>query len=132
MFDAGVVAGRISLARFVELTATAPARSYGLSAKGEIAPGKDADIALWDAGRSVTIPDVLHDRTGYSPYAGRKITGWPMTVLRRGEVIVRDGELVGKPGSGKVLLRDAYSGATAGPAVAAELDPARNYGAQLI
>lgn len=115
LFDAMVSKGRLGLSKFVELTATAPARLYNLHPrKGSIAIGADADIVVWDPRRKTVLSDVtFHDRTGYTPYAGREIVGWPVTVLRRGEVIVRDGKLGAKPGSGKHLPRSG--GRTAAP-----------------
>src|SRR6185295_4938071 len=79
LFDAMVSRGRLGLAKFVELTATAPAKIYNLHPrKGSIAIGADADLVIWDPERKVTLADgTLHDRTGYTPYAGRAITGWP-------------------------------------------------------
>jgi dihydropyrimidinase len=134
LFDAMVSRGRLGLAKFVELTATAPARIYNLHpSKGSIAIGADADLVLWDPERQVTLADgMLHDRTGYTPYAGRTVTGWPAIVLRRGEVIVRDGKLEAKPGSGRFLPRTG--GAPAAPLgrLTADMDPARNFGAKLL
>jgi dihydropyrimidinase len=85
LFDAMVSRGRLGLERFVELTATAPARLYGLHPrKGSVAVGGDADLVLWDPERRVEIGQgPRHDRAGYTPYAGRTVTGWPTTVLRR-------------------------------------------------
>ena len=101
LFDAMVSRGRLGLQKFVDITATAPARLYGLHAKGSIAIGKDADLCLWDPARQVTLSDALvADATGFTPYAGREITGWPTTVLRRGEVIAADGKVTGVAGSG--------------------------------
>jgi dihydropyrimidinase len=118
LFDAMVSKGRQGLRKFVEVTATAPAHIYNLSRKGSIAVGMDADIAIWDAGRSVTIEDgMMHDRAGYSPYAGRKLRGWPTQVLSRGRVVVEGGTLKARPGSGKFLARDG--GEAAEPAGAA-------------
>jgi dihydropyrimidinase len=107
LFDAMVSKGRLGLAKFVELTATAPARIYNLHPrKGSIAVGSDADLVLWDPKRRVTLTDAtFHDRTGYTPFAGRTVTGWPETVMRRGEVIVGDGKLHAGPGSGAFLPR---------------------------
>lgn len=107
LFDAMVSKGRFGLHKFVELTATAPAKIYNLHPrKGSIAIGTDADIAIWDPGKEVTLSDaMMHDRTGYTPYAGRRVKGWPTTVLRRGEVIVSEGALQAKPGSGQFLPR---------------------------
>ena len=91
LFDAMVSKGRLGLQKFVELTATAPAKIYNLHPrKGSIAIGADADIVLWDPKRQVTLADsLMHDGARYTPYAGRTVTGWPETVLRRGEVIVQ-------------------------------------------
>ena len=132
LFDAMVSRGRLGLAKFVELTATAPARIYGLDPKGSIAVGADADLAVWDPERTVEIVQgPRHDLAGYTPFAGRTVKGWPATVVRRGEVIVADGELLAGHGSGRFLPR------TGGPAAqplgrsVAELDPARNFGAVL-
>jgi dihydropyrimidinase len=133
LFDAMVSKGRLGLAKFVELTSAAPARIYNLPNKGDIAIGKDADIVIWDPGRSVTLSDAMvHDRTGFTPYAGRTVQGWPQTVIRRGETIVQDGTTLAKTGSGRFLAR------TGGPACAptgrfeAEMDPERNFGAKLL
>ena len=133
LFDAMVSRGRLGLAKFVELTATAPARIYGLDpAKGSIAVGADADLAVWDPERTVEIVQgPRHDLAGYTPFAGRTVKGWPVTVVRRGEVIIADGQLLAAQGSGHFLPR------TGGPAArplgrsVAELDPARNFGAVL-
>lgn len=105
LFSEGVVKGRISLRRFVELTSTNPARLYGLMPrKGTIAVGSDADIAIWDAYRQVTITnDMLHHNVDYTPYEGRQVTGWPETVLSRGEVVIRGGDCIAKAGRGAFL-----------------------------
>src|SRR5215510_13620861 len=133
LFDAMVAKGRLGLHKFVELTATAPAKIYNLHPrKGSIAVGADADIAIWDAKRQVTLADnLMHDGARYTPYSGRTVTGWPTTVLRRGEVIVRDGKLTAKPGSGAWLPR--AGGAPAAPLgrLTADVDPMRNFGAKL-
>jgi dihydropyrimidinase len=133
LFDAMVTRGRMGLEKFVELTATAPAKLYGLHPrKGGIAVGADADIAVWDPGRVVEVAQgPRHDRAGYAPYAGRTLTGWPVTVLRRGEVVVADGELRAAPGSGRFLPRAGGPAATPTGRPAPELDPARNFGARL-
>lgn len=106
LFDAMVSKGRLGLQKFVDITATAPARLYGLSSKGSIAIGKDADLCLWEPARTVTITDSLvADATGFTPYAGREVVGWPDTVLRRGAVIAAAGQVSGTPGSGSWLKR---------------------------
>ncbi len=111
MFDAMVSQGRLSVCDFVELTSTAPARHYGLyPRKGALAVGADADVVLWNPDRRMTITaSALHDRTGYTPYEGREVRGWPETVLCRGKVIVAQGDLLGKPGDGQFLPRTSPS-----------------------
>jgi dihydropyrimidinase len=74
---------------------------------------------------------MLHDRTGYTPYAGRTVTGWPETVLRRGEVVVRANKLAAKPGSGAFLPRGGGTAAVPLGRLTADMDPARNFGARL-
>jgi dihydropyrimidinase len=105
LFSEGVRTGRIGLERFVALTATEPARIYGLyPRKGTIAVGADADIAIWDPEREVTITRaMLHDNMDYTPYEGRTVTGWPITALSRGEAIWDKGEVLGRPGRGRFL-----------------------------
>ncbi|MCW5729351.1 MAG: dihydropyrimidinase [Alphaproteobacteria bacterium] len=111
LFSEGVMKNRITLQQFVSLTATAPAAIYGLAQrKGTIAIGADADIALWDPTREVTIDiDNLHDRMDYTPYQGMTITGWPTTVLSRGEIVCQDGRLLARSGRGKFLRRAPFS-----------------------
>jgi dihydropyrimidinase len=134
LFDAMVSKGRLGLCKFVEVTATAPAEIYNLHPrKGAIAVGADADLVIWDAQRRVTLADgMLHDRAGYTPYAGRTVTGWPETVMRRGEVIVQGGQLRAKPGSGTWLPRAGGEAAKPRGRIGAELDAARNFGATLL
>ena len=102
LFSEGVGKGRIDLNRFVALTATNHARLYGLyPKKGTIAIGSDADIAIWDPAKEVTIAHaMLHDNVGYTPYEGRHLTGWPVTIISRGRVIIDDGRLHAERGSG--------------------------------
>ena len=105
LFSGGVMTGRIGLDRFVELTAAGPARTYGLwPRKGAIAVGADADLALWDPQRRVTITnDMLHHDVDYTPYEGIEVTGWPVVTLSRGEVVARDFEVLGTAGRGRFL-----------------------------
>jgi dihydropyrimidinase len=131
LFDAMVSKGRLGAERFVELTATAPAKIYNLHPrKGSIAIGADADIAVWDPNASVTLADALvHDRTGYTPYAGRTVQGWPVLVLRRGEPIVENGRLRAVPGSGRFLPRAGGWAAKPSGRLQAEMDVHCNFGA---
>jgi len=102
LFSEGVMKGRIDLSRFVALTSTNHAKTYGLyPQKGTISIGADADIAIWDPSVKRTIRHAeLHDGADYSPYEGIEVTGWPTTVILRGSVMVSDGVLVGKKGDG--------------------------------
>ena len=111
MFDAMVSKGRAGISDFVDVTATTPARLYGLHPKkGTIAVGADADIVLWDPERHVTLTaPLMHDRTGYTPFEGVTVQGWPETVLRRGEIIVQDRRLAASAGSGQFLPRHGGS-----------------------
>ncbi|WP_207461617.1 dihydropyrimidinase [Azospirillum sp. SYSU D00513] len=108
LFSEGVGKGRLSLQQFVALTSTNHAQMYGLAPrKGSIAVGADADIAIWDPERRVTITqDLLHHGADYTPYEGMEVTGWPETVLVRGETVVEAGRVVGRPGHGRFLKRD--------------------------
>src|SRR4029450_14152867 len=83
LFDAMVSKGRLGLPKFVELTATAPAKIYNLHPrKGSIAVGADADLVIWDPAREVTLSDALtHALTGYTPFAGRNLRALPGTWL---------------------------------------------------
>ena len=109
LFTFGFKAGRITLNEFVALTSTRHAQTYGLyPQKGTIAVGADADIAIWDPDKRVKITkDLVHDNTGYTPYEGRELTGWPVTVLSRGEVIVDNGTISAERGRGRFLPREA-------------------------
>lgn len=91
-------AGRLTLARLVDLTSAGAQRIYNIAGKGRIAVGYDADFTLVDlkARREIT-SDWLASKCGWSPFEGMTITGWPMATIIRGEVVMRDGELPGQP-----------------------------------
>jgi dihydropyrimidinase len=110
MFSEGVSKGRIDACTFVRLTATNPAKLFGLyPRKGTIAPGTDADLVLWDPKKSVTISNALLQHIiDYTPYEGLEITGWPVSTIRRGEVVMKDGLVQAEPGSGQFLARAPY------------------------
>ncbi len=107
LFDGGVLQERITLNRWIELTATTPAKIMGLfPRKGTIAAGSDADIVVWDPKASQTLSAKTHHmRVDYNPYEGRKVKGKATVVLSRGEVVVEGGEFRGKKGRGKFLKR---------------------------
>jgi dihydropyrimidinase len=111
VYDGGVRAGRISLNRFVELTATSPAKIFGLfPRKGTIAPGSDADIVVFDPNRTITLSaKTLHMNVDYNPYEGRQVTGATDTVLSRGRLVIENGAFVGRKGSGSFLKRATRS-----------------------
>lgn len=108
LFSEGVGKGRIDLNQFVALTATNPAKLYGLyPRKGTIAIGSDADLVIWDADRQVTITnDRLHHNVDYTPYEGMHLRGYPELTLSRGEVVWRDGEFLAREGRGQFLACD--------------------------
>ncbi len=107
LFSEGVKKGRISLQDFVALSSTNHARMYGLyPRKGSIAIGADADIALWDPDRRVTLTqDVMHHGSDYTPYEGFEVTGWPVTTMVRGRTVFDDGRCVAPTGHGVFLPR---------------------------
>jgi len=105
LFSEGVGSGRLSLQQFVRTCATQPARLFGLyPRKGAIEIGSDADLVIYDPQKRLTLSaQALHQRVDYCPYEGRVVQGYPRTVLLRGEVIVQDGEFVGRPGQGEFV-----------------------------
>jgi dihydropyrimidinase len=107
LYSEGVRAGRLSLGRLVEVLATNAAKLFGLyPRKGTIAVGSDADLVVFDPERTRTIDAaMLKSHADYSVYEGWEVTGWPVATLRRGEVVFRDGEVVGRPGSGELVRR---------------------------
>jgi dihydropyrimidinase len=107
----GVVNGHISLTRFVELVATAPARMFGLyPRKGTIAPGFDADIVVFDPNHERAISaETHHMNVDYSCYEGLRVKGLPEIVMQRGNVLVEDGQFHGKEGGGRFLQRSRLS-----------------------
>ncbi len=115
LFSEGVVKGRIDLQRFVALSSTNNARLYGLHPrKGTIAIGADADIAIWDPEKRVTIRnDILHHNVDYTPFEGMEVQGWPEIVVSRGDVVVADGALQAAAGRGRFMTQ-AVSSAWAG------------------
>ncbi len=111
IFSEGVGNGRLSLERFVEVCATAPARLHGLyPRKGTIAVGADADLVVYDPHKEVTLSrSTLHQQVDYCPYEGQSVHGYPRTVLLRGQVIVQDGEFIGQTGQGRFVPGKAFA-----------------------
>ena len=107
LFSEGVSKGRIGLERFVALTATNPAKLFGLyPRKGTIAVGADADITLWDPSREVTVSQsLMHHDCDYTPYEGLEVKGWPVRTILRGKTIFAEGEVTGGRDAGVYLER---------------------------
>ncbi len=107
----GVNSGRITPERFVELTATAPARIFGMTQKGELKPGKDADILLWDPKQRYTIEAATQCMaTDYNMFEGWTVEGNAKHVFSRGELVVKDGRWIGETGRGRFIQRAANAG----------------------
>lgn len=99
-----VHAGRLSLLRLVDLTSAGPARVFGIEGKGRIALGYDADLTLVDlATRRILRNDWIASVSGWTPYDGLAVTGWPIHTIVRGHVVVRDEALAGAPAQGLPL-----------------------------
>jgi dihydropyrimidinase len=110
IYQGGVLEGRISLNRFVELTSTAAAKIFGLfPRKGTIAIGSDADIVIFDPNREMTISAATHHmNVDYNAYEGMRVRGVAETVLSRGRIIVENGRYVGRPGDGEFIRRGQF------------------------
>jgi dihydropyrimidinase len=111
LHSGGVRAGKISLNRFVDVTATTPARMFGLfPKKGAIAIGSDADLIVFDPNAKGRISvSNMHMRVDYNPYEGQEVVGRPQVVISRGTVLVDDGKFVGPRGHGRMLKRDRFN-----------------------
>ena len=95
-----------ALSRWVDVCCTTPARIFGFGRKGQLLPGYDADVVLFDPARDFTItPDSLHETAGWTPYDGLTVRGWPTTTISRGEVIVDNGLWRGTVGRGRFVVR---------------------------
>jgi dihydroorotase len=98
-----VNAGRLSLARMVDLMCAGPARVYGVVGKGRLAAGYDADFTLVDMQRQRRIEDSwIASPCGWTPFAGMEITGWPVATIVRGRTVMRDDQVLGTP-SGRLV-----------------------------
>ncbi|MGG3466983.1 dihydropyrimidinase [Neobacillus pocheonensis] len=111
LFSEGVKKGRISLNQFVDLTSTRIAKLFGLfPKKGTIAIGADADLVIFDPNiERVISAETHHMAVDYNAFEGMKVMGEPVSVLVRGEYVIRDKQFVGKPGSGQYLKRAKYN-----------------------
>jgi len=108
VFSQGVLKGRISIKRFVELVSTSPAKIMGLyPRKGSLKTGSDADIVILDPHQEKIIePDNLRQNADYSPYEGMKVSGWPIGTLVRGRVVMHEGHLRAEKGWGEYIPRN--------------------------
>ena len=106
----GVRSGRLSLNRMVELLATNPAKLFGLyPRKGTVAVGSDADLVVFDPEQRHRITAAEQkSKSDYNLYEGTEVTGSPELVLRRGEVVVENGQLAARPGSGQFIRRARF------------------------
>ncbi len=111
LYSEGVVKRRLSLARFVDLIATNPARIFGMyPRKGAIVEGSDADLVVFDPNRQVVIHSTeMHSRADYDVFEGFEVTGWPRETISRGEVVASDREPSARAGRGRFLERARFN-----------------------
>jgi dihydropyrimidinase len=111
LFSEGVMKGRIDINKFVAVTSTNHAKLYGLyPRKGTIAVGADADIALWDPNKRVTLTnELLQHGADYTPYEGLDVRGWPVRLLLSGTTMMEDGHLTQSTARGRYLPRNRSS-----------------------
>ncbi|KQQ39201.1 dihydroorotase [Methylobacterium sp. Leaf125] len=103
-----VAAGRLSLARFVDLTSAGPKRLFGIARKGRLAVGYDADVTVVDLKRRETIRnDWIASKCGWTPYDGVTVTGWPVGTLVRGHGVMWEGTLTAPSRGEAVLFEEA-------------------------
>ncbi len=104
LYSEGVLGGKITLNRFVELTATNPAKAYGIHPrKGSIAIGSDADLVIWEE-RDISLTNAsLHHAVDYTPYEGMRLRAWPRLTLVNGEIIWDGERFHPRQGQGRFL-----------------------------
>ena len=107
LFSEGVLNQKISLNRFVEVVATAPAKLMGLfPEKGNLRPGADGDVIIFDPVLEKRItPNFLRQNADYSPYEGKLVRGWPITTIIRGQLVVHENKLLVDKGWGQYVNR---------------------------
>ncbi len=107
LLSEGVNKGRISIEKLVELCCYSPARIFGLyPRKGGIVVGADADLVILDHNESRKVsPETLHSKCNWSPYDGWELKGWPVATFLRGQLVAKNGEIVGRPGTGRWISR---------------------------
>lgn len=111
LYSQGVLQKKLNINRLVQVTATNPARLFGLyPRKGTIAIGSDADIVAFDPLVKKTIhAKEMHSASDWDPFEGWKVTGWPRLTISRGEIIVDEGKVLGQPGRGQLLKRKKFT-----------------------
>lgn len=93
-----VAAGRLTLERLVDLVCAGPARVWGIAGKGRLGVGFDCDLTLVDLAARRTIRDAdMANKSGWTPFDGMEVTGWPMATVIHGHIVMRDGQVVGEP-----------------------------------
>ncbi len=103
-----VNSGKLSLERFVDLTSHGPQRIFGIACKGRIAAGYDADFTIVDlAAKRKIEDDWIASRCGWTPFAGRSVTGWPKGTVIRGRRVMWEDEILGTPGGEPVRFLEA-------------------------
>ena len=111
LYSEGVRTGRLSPNRFVDVSATKPAKLMGMyPQKGTIAVGSDADIMVFDTEKPVTIRQSdMHSNQDWELHEGFEVTGWPTMTISRGDIIVENGKVLAEPGRGKLVKRRTYT-----------------------
>jgi dihydroorotase len=105
-----VNAGRLTLQRFIDLTSAGPARIYNIAGKGRIALGYDADFSVVDLKAKRTITNaMMKTKSGWTPFDGMEVTGWPKATIVRGRVVMRDDELIGSPIGSPVRFQETLT-----------------------
>jgi dihydropyrimidinase len=120
IFSEGVLKGRLSLNRFVDVVSTAPARIMGLyPRKGTLAPGSDADVLILNPEHEKIItPGNLYHNADYSPYEGMQVHGWPVFTMVRGRVVMQQNQLLAEKGWGEYVPRQLMSGTASNKEIA--------------
>jgi dihydropyrimidinase len=107
MLSEGVNKRRITLEKLVEVCSSNAARYFGVyPKKGVLRVGSDADVVIVDLKKHLKLTiDQLHSAADYQPYEGWSFVGWPTMTIRWGEIVMEDGQVVGKPGTGEYVSR---------------------------
>lgn len=119
-----VTQGELTLAHVTDLLAAGPARVFGIAGKGRVAVGGDADLTFVDMSRTVRIENrMIASKVGWTAYDGREVRGWPVGTMIRGEMVMRDGALLGAPRGRPARFAETTPADSAPPAVLEEAAP---------